>query len=294
MHPFTDYYKNSYSTATSFEEMFDASIFYLNTSGTKHWNDIFYKALQRFLCAKDIVNSAEVDLKYLHENVDSKYFTFNTLGEQNNSRPIISDVGFDFLKFENDLYLKFMKWIRLNVIKENFYFQKTPTIRFHIPGVQRKLTLPAWHSDSFLGHSPKEINFWFGLTDNKYSDFWVHNLEDSRQWFSEYNYDIEVWKDKCFSEDKEFMSRGFDKSFEVKDIYNNIAIFDSRCIHAANYRSIRDFTTKITMDLRIILVKDFEWLVIDGTPVFKGDGIKRAEFRPGSEFGYDARTVEEL
>lgn len=294
MHPFAEYYKESYSATTSFERMFGESIFCLNTSNSKHWNEIFYKALQNFLYNKEIIDDPNVDLKYLHEKVDSKYFAFNTVGNQNNSRPMISDVSFDFLNFENNLYLDFLIWIRENVIKQNFYFQKVPTIRFHIPGVQRNLTLPAWHSDSFLGHSPKEINFWFGLTNNDKSDFWVHDLADSKKWFSEFDYDIEEWKRQCFSGNKEFMAKGFIGAKEMRDIYNTIAIFDSRCIHAANHRSDRDYTTKITIDLRVILVKDYEWKLIDEVPVFIGQGIKKAEFKPGGKFGYNLKSIEEI
>jgi hypothetical protein len=293
MHSISEYYKKQYSQTSSFEKMFGCEYINYYTKDIKHWNSIFREALHRFLFKQGVIRH-ETKLENLHNEIDKKYFTFDTVGIQNNSRPKISDLGFKFMISEKNLYYSFLKWIRENVIKKDFYFQKTPTIRFHIPRIEKRLSLPAWHSDSFLGHSPKEINFWFGLTDNKHSDFWINSLADSKEWFQEYSYDREMWKDICFSDNQKFKQKGFSKASEIPDIYNNLAIFDSRCIHAVNYRSERDLTTKITMDVRIILVDDYEWLMIKNKPVFVGGGIKKAEFRPGSKYGYHEKTVEEL
>ena len=287
------YYETQYSETSNFQKIFGSEFINYCTKDSKHWNSLFRFALQDFLIDEKVIEYKS-ELKNLHNEIDEKYFSFSTLGEQNNSRPKISDLGFDFVLREKNLYYSFLKWIREIVVKKNFYFQKTPTIRFHIPGIEKKLALPAWHSDSFFGHSPKEINFWFGLTDNKHSDFWLNSLDSSRKWFQEYSYDRELWKNICFSNNQEFIERGFSKAFEISDIYNNLAIFDSRCIHAVDYRSERDPTTKITMDIRIILVDDYEWLLIKNQPVFVGDGIKKAEFRPGSKYGYHEKSIEEL
>ena len=52
--------------------------------------------------------------------------------------------------------------------------------------------------------------------------------------------------------------------------------------------------TKVSIDLRIILKKDFEWVIIDNKPIYVGDGIKKAEFRPGHPFGYHEKSIEKL
>lgn len=294
MHNIAQYYKERYSEISNFQKMHNSDFIYFDSKNTTHWNSLFQNSLIDFLYDKSVINAKNVDLKQMHNFVDQKYFTFETVGDQNNSRPKISDIGFEFLEYNKGLYLQFLKWLRLNVITKDFYFQKIPTIRFHIAGIDKRLNLPAWHSDSFLGHSPKEINLWFGLTENEKSDFWLNNVFNSRNWFEQYSYDRSKWNNNCFSSDKEFMQKGFQNAFEVQDIFNTIAIFDSRCIHAVDYRSTRDYTTKITIDLRIILVEDFDWIMINNKPIFVGEGIKKAEFKPGGNYGYDSRSIEEL
>ena len=293
MNKISQYYKKIYSETSSFQNLFDSEFINYNSREDKHWNFIFKDELKKFLFSNEI-SSKDVNLENLHNEIGQEYFSFNTIGQQNNSRPKISDIGFDFILQKESLYHDFLRWVRKKIIKKNFYFQKTPTIRFHVPGIEKRLSLPAWHSDSFFGHSPKEINFWFGLTDNKHSDFWMNSLQDSEKWFQEYSYDREAWKNICFSNDSDFIKKGFINAFEVCDIYDNLAIFDSRCIHTVDYRSERDPTTKITIDMRIILVDDYEWLLVEERPIFVGDGIKKAEFRPGSKYGYHKKSIDEI
>jgi len=289
-----EFFKSEYNKTSSFQKTFESDIAYVQTSKSKHWNKIFHDELAKFLARKGICKSSDSDLKQLHSTIDEKYLGYQTVGQNNNSRPIIADIVFDFIADQEDLYHEFMKWIHDEVIKEDFFFQKIPTVRFHAPGAEGNLSLPAWHSDSFLGHNPREYNIWFGITENDCSDFWVQNFESSKRWFSELEFNRELWKSICFSGDKNFMSIGYKNASEAFDIYNSILMFDSRCIHAAAHRSHRDPTTKISIDVRLILVKDFEWKLIDGFPVFHGDGIRKAEFRPGSAFGYHEKTIKEL
>ena len=229
----------------------------------------------------------------MHNIIDEKYFLCKTTGKDNNSRPIISDIGFEFIERNNKLYIDFLKYLYTDIIKEDFYFQKTPTIRFHVPVYNKHLFLPAWHCDSILGHPPTEMNIWFSLTDNTHSDFWIGDLENTQKWLEEFNFDCEAWKKMCFTYNEEFIKRGYSITKPVEDIYNNIFVFDSRCIHAATYRDHKDLTTKISIDLRIILTKDYEWVTIDNKPIYVGDGIQKAEFRPGHKFGYHQKSIEE-
>ena len=41
-----------------------------------------------------------------------------------------------------------------------------------------------------------------------------------------------------------------------------------------------DYTTRISLDVRIIPVEDYEWKVLDGRPLYRGKGRMGAEFRP--------------
>jgi len=41
----------------------------------------------------------------------------------------------------------------------------------------------------------------------------------------------------------------------------------------------------------MILVEDYEWIILDDIPVFKGLGVQKAAFRPGTPYGYHERTI---
>jgi len=294
-----EYFKEEYSRKSSFENIFGNDYAYVNTSQHIHWNKVFQQEMLLFLKRKNIIDSIHVDLRNLHNIIDSKYMEFETItGEANNtSRPLIEDVMFDFAESQEvkNLYYKFMNWVYTDVIKEDFYFQKIPTFRVRTPSEKELYnTLPAWHADGFFGHSPREMNIWFGLTDNLCSGFWLKTIDDSRQWFEEYSYDRNKWREVCFTGDKDFEVCGFQNSHETKDIFNSVLFFDSRCIHSGTHRSEPDLTTKFSMDVRLILVDEFEWLVLDDRPVFKGTGFRKAEFRPGTPYGYHHKSIKQL
>ena len=288
-----DFYRKKFYEKTSFEKKFNSNLFSIDAAETG-WNDRFKTSLIHMLHEEGIIGDPDVDLKHLHSLIDKKYFVCETKGENNNSRPIISDIGFKFLDSNFDLYLDFLKLLYKDVIKDDFYFQASPTIRFHVPEYNKHLNLPAWHSDVILGHPPTEMNIWFSLTDNNLSDFWIGDMDNSRQWLEEYDFDFMAWKNICFSNNEAFNKRGFSFCKEVEDIGDRIFLFDSRCIHAATYRGLSDLTTKVSIDLRIILKKDYEWVEINNQPLYVGDGIKKAEFRPGHEFGYYHKSIEEM
>ena len=145
-----------------------------------------------------------------------------------------------------------------------------------------------------MGHSPKEINFWFGLTNNVESGFWLIDLEKSRKWISEFDYGFEDFLKKAHSFNKEFNDLGFEKAIEIKNIFDHITIFDSRCIHTALNRSKEDPTTRMSIDTRILLKKEYKWETIDQKPLYVGKGIKKAHFKPGGKFGYHEKSIKEL
>jgi len=289
-----DFYRKKFNEKASFEKKFNSNVVHLDTSDTQ-WNERFRTSLVDMLRKEGILEDTAADLKNLHNLIDKKYFICGeTKGTNNNSRPIISDIGFKFLDSNFDLYLDFLRFIYKEVIKEDFYFQASPTIRFHVPEYNKHLTLPAWHCDVILGHPPAEMNIWLSLTDNSRSDFWIGDMDNSRQWLEEYDFDFTAWKNICFSNNPDFNKKGFSFCKEVENIGSRIFLFDSRCIHAATYRGPSDLTTKVSIDLRVILKKDYEWVEINNRPLYIGDGIKKAEFRPGHEFGYFSKSIEEL
>ncbi len=288
------FYQTRFNEKSNFQQIFNNYLYKHKTQSIK-WNEVFAKELKKMLFNFNVVNNFDFNLNQLHNIIDNKYFNpVLTSKTKNTSRLLITDIGYKFIDYNDKIYLDFVKYIFKNILKQDFYFQKNPTIRFHFPHYNQHFNFPAWHCDSMLGHSPREINIWFSLTNNKCSDFWIANLDESRQWIESFDYDFDKWKSVCFSKNNEFNQKGYSISKQIDDIYNNIYLFDSRCIHSADYRSQKDMTTKISIDLRIILKKDYEWPIIDNKPVFVGDGIKKAEFRPGHEFGYHHKTIKEI
>lgn len=291
------YFKNEYEKLSSFQKNFGCDYTSVSSHGENHWNMKFRSNLLDFLANKQLIDRDIANLEYLEKFIDPEYLEFKQV-EKAHSRPLINDLIFEFIELQDqqNLYHDFLKWIRKDVVKKNFYFQRIPTVRIHMPGAEGKQfpVLPHWHADSILGHSPREFNIWFGLTESKHSDFWIVNVENSRKWYDRYNFDRKKWIDLCFSSESEFNKDGFKNSEEVLDIFNNIFFFDSRCIHTPTYRNDRDLTIKISIDVRILLVEDYEWLVLDGEPVFRGIGIQKADFKPGSKYGFHEKTVEEI
>jgi hypothetical protein len=294
--PLCDFYAKEYSRVSYVQKQFKSEHIYIPTKGTeKWWNRIFHDALMNFLKSQHIITS-DVDLKDLHNLVNSKYMEFTLWGpdHSNNSRTLMSDILFQFIETHEDLYHEFIKWLYTDVIKKDFYFQRTPTTRVHMPNVEGNVIYPCWHADSFLGHNPRDINVWFGLTDNTYSGFEVLKLKESQEWFSEFKNDPIAWRNHCFKGDPGFMNLGSSMSTEVKDIYNTLFLFDSRCIHSAIHRNEKDMTTKMSIDVRLLLVEDEDWPMIDGEPVFVGSGIRKAEYKVGSPYGYHEKSASEL
>ena len=292
-------YKQYYHRTTSFSEILQPDHCYIPSTGAQ-WNSKFRNELKSFLVSRGVLSSPDIELKNLHALIDKKYLEFKTVSKEknNNSRPVIEDLMFDYAETPSlqNLYHSFLQWLHTDIIKKDFYFQRIPTVRVRTPSPldAEMLALPNWHADSFFGHSPKELNAWFGLTDNERSGFYVKTLEDSQKWFGEYGYDRSEWIKKCFSRNRDFNHQGFINAHEVRDASDIIFLFDSRCIHTATYRTEIDPTTRISIDIRIILVEDYEWVVMDNMPVFKGLGVQKAEVRPGAPYGYHERTIGDL
>ena len=245
------FYKKQYSSENYFNKNFDSSIVELKNN---YWNKLYKEQVYLFLKTKLNI-SKDFELQNIHEYIDESLLTVKKADHSSNERNKISELIFEFCdkKSSKNIYIEFMKWIYTNVIKEDFYFQKTPTIRLHIPG--QNFSYPKWHSDCFLGHSPKEINFWFGLTNNKESGFWLLDLQESNKWLEKYEYDLENFFDNASLPGESFCENVFEKAKEIKNISEYITIFDGRCIHTALNRSKEDPTTRMSIDTRVLLKK---------------------------------------
>ena len=283
-----NFYKKQYDSINYFNENFSSSIVSLKQS---YWNKIYKEKIHKFL--KTRINiSEEFELKNIHKYLDEDFLLVKKGNHPSNDRNKISELMFEFGDDNQDTYIEFVKWIHSDIIKEDFYFQKTPTIRLHIPN--QIFSYPKWHSDCFLGHSPKEINFWFGLTDNKESGFWVLDLKESKKWLKQYEYNLERFFDEASLPGETFNQNVFEKAEEINNISDRVTIFDGRCIHTALNRTEKDPTTRISIDTRIILKKEYSWDKINHEALYVGKGIKKAHFKPGGKFGYHQKSIQEI
>ena len=247
----------------------------LNTS----WLHDFEGVIKKFLVEKNITETDDFDLNQIHNHVDLEY---QVTGPDDG----ISKLGQMFYEIEDETYFeiyhKFLKQIRDEVLKCDFYFQETPTIRFWFKGQK---TIPKYHTDMDLGHPPQEINLWWGFTNNEQTGFVVgNNLKDCEGWYSSYDFDRSKFYQDAESQSKEFNSIGEGITSEAKS--NRIIMFDSRMIHSAIDRSTDD-TTRVSMDIRLNPVDEFK----DG---YTGLGRMKAEFKPGGKFGYHSKSIDQI
>ncbi len=285
-----EYLKFIYNNKSSFENKFHTDYFYrYNIEWVKKYSELltcYFKNTLNYNNSFSLID--------FHNYIDSSFFKTEENDKPTNNRNKLSTIVFNFVEKNEKIYHDFILWLYKDIIKEDFYFQKIPTIRIYLPNSEPN-PLPLWHSDCFLGHSPKEMNIWFSLTKNEDLSFFLHDLNYSREWLRENHYDADEFLKNTELKKPDFNEKGFEGNPEkVNALNDNIFLFDSRCIHTPLHRPMHDRTTRVSFDTRIILKKDFEWLMINEKPVFIGKGIKKAHFKPGGKFGYDERSAEEL
>tara|TARA_R100001443_G_C3336256_1_gene173502 strand:+ start:198 stop:1034 length:837 start_codon:yes stop_codon:yes gene_type:complete len=246
------------------------------------WLGSFNRAIKKFLIEKNITETDDFDLNQIHNHVSLEYQVTDTNGDG------ISKLGQMFYDIKDEsyfeIYHKFLKEIRDEVLKCDFYFQEIPTIRFWFKGQKTK---HKYHSDIHLGHPPEEINLWWAFTNNEQTGFVVgDNLKDCEDWYSKYNFDRDSFLKDAESPTpiEEFNSFGEGITSEADS--NRIIMFDSRMIHSAIDRSSDD-TTRVSMDIRLNPVDEFK----DG---YTGLGRMKAQFKPGGKYGYHPKSIDQI
>jgi hypothetical protein len=252
------------------------------------WNRVFRQEVTRLLSDRNIVDKYFSDLEKLHLCVNKELFDYG------------SDVG-NYVGLENKLtiqmyetdevfsetYYKFLYDLKIE-LGFDFYFQLTPTFRFHAPKLKNEDRFPEFHSDIGYGHPPQEINIWFSLTKNNHSNFYIIDKEKSNKWIDDYDSDYKKFTEVSYSSkygvDKNFSGKGFSLAKEVESTIDDIFLFNSACIHTTVPRKEE---TKVSMDIRINPVEKF----VDG---YTGGGNMKAEFRPGGKFGYHRCSIGEI
>ena len=246
------------------------------------WNRIFRKQVIRLLSDRNIIDNEFSDLENLHNQIDIKLFNYVVREKENELQHIFYETDDKFI-FTYHGFLNELK----NYLKFDFYFQSTPTIRFHAPKLKNEDKFPEFHSDIQYGHPPQEKNVWMSLTENKHSNFHVISKEKSISWLKHYESDWNVFSKVAYETrdmSSDFNKKGLKLSNEIPSTLDGVYMFDSSCIHAGTPR-IEE--TRVSIDIRINPVEKF----VDG---YMGFGVVKPQFKPGGRFGYNEKSIGEL
>ena len=246
------------------------------------WNRIFRKEVIRLLSERDVVDEKFFDLENLHKTVDMKLFDYVVREKENELQHMLYKTDIKFIS----TYHRFLSELH-DYLKFDFYFQSTPTIRFHAPNSKNAFKFPEFHSDIQYGHPPQENNVWISLTKNKHSNFHVIDKEKSISWLKEYDSDWNVFSKVAYETrdiNSDFNKKGLKLSNEIPSTLDNVFMFESSCIHAGTPRTEE---TRVSMDVRINPVDKF----VDG---YMGFGVVKPQFKPGGRFGYYEKSIGKL
>tara|TARA_R100000008_G_C3585995_1_gene172348 strand:- start:1203 stop:1964 length:762 start_codon:yes stop_codon:yes gene_type:complete len=247
---------------------------------TSDWNIIFRKEIIRLLKKEKVVDNDFINLENIHSEIlDKSLIEYDFNSGVNGITRKLYETDDDFLK----TYHTFIKYLSKEYFDFDFYFQEIPTIRVHCPNAKNENHYPRYHNDCLYGHPPQEKNLWFSLTKNDNSGFCVVDLEKSKKWLSEYDWDSDKFIKNAVN-DESFNEKGNNLSTEVKSDINSIFIFNSLCIHT---NQPRKDDSRVSIDIRINPVRGF----VDG---YVGRGRMKAEFKPGGKFGYHKYSVKKL
>ena len=129
-----------------------------------------------------------------------------------------------------------------------------------------------------LGHPPKEVNLWFGLTDAFSSNsLRFINLENSKLFFDECKNSYDILAERV-QYDEEFKKKLDLKSHSIDLKCGQYFLFDSRCLHCTQRNTTNK--TRISIDIRVIQDVDYRSL----SRKYTGTGRRKSEFKPGDYY----------
>jgi hypothetical protein len=185
------------------------------------------------------------------------------------------------------LYHRFLRDCLSSFFGWDFYFQATVTVRIHCPDGANNHHYPRYHNDVGYGHPPQEINLWIPLTEPQGAQrhgFRLMNIEQTRGILGRFGYDFPSFIDKAIND--KAMTRECEALAVQMDVPLGACLaFDSRSIHSGE--PLREHT-RISMDVRVIPVKDFEAMPFD----YQGTGRRQMLFTPGH--GYYPKAASAL
>lgn len=259
-----------------FEKKSPFEILFPGQSTAKISCEKFYKKfrdkIEDLLVTKGVVKEINFPLEELHLHVAQEMKDYNFNDGINKVTSLFYDNDEEFAQ----IYLDFVKEFLREKFDFPFYFQATPTIRIHFPNSKNADHYPRYHTDIGYGHPAAEINFWLNLTkpigEQKHG-FRVMPLDESLKIYRAHDYDFETLVKKAI-ESKEFNAECSIEAPEVDTATGEILVLDSRCYHSGEPLLNH---TRISMDIRIISVADYEKLPI----IYQGAGRMKVLFAPG-------------
>ena len=258
----------------------------------------FVDEVKNLLIGKGIV-SRSVDLDKLHQyvpiedqNVDEHHLN-NIVGLFYETSSRFRQIYFDLIRYIGAEYFDF-----------DFIFQEIPNFRFHFPvrfGEEfrnKDGEFIGHHTDTMLGHSFEEINFWLPLTKCFGSNaLQVSNLacgiETIKQVLNDIDWNVDLYHtegrrsyhQRLFS-DLEFQAFVVKNTKPVALNLGDFIAFDTRCIHGPQEN--KEERTRVSIDFRIIPVHRYEQI----TKHYGSQGRSGRRFVRGDVF-YE-KSVREL
>lgn len=239
----------------------------------------------------DLIESLKVELRSIY-NIDGDFFLekIHTLvaKEDIEAKKIESGHWLHSLSefspnFHNKFY-QFLKYLACDVFKTDFYFEKDPLIRFHVPGKMGDTfrlesgECMMFHSDNMLGDYFEQINVWFPFCEVKDSS--ALSLVDARNSFditkefmSSLQYDYLKYRKsrtkffEFISDNASVYERLKNNSFPCNINAGEYLFFDPRILHGTQ-ENISNIT-RVSMDFRILPVGCFNKIEAE----FKSSGI---------------------
>lgn len=262
--------RREFEKTSAFEDLFPGQ--YIKKISCEKFYHKFRDKLMDLLLKKGIITKTDFPLEELHLHIPQEMKDYNFNDGVNKITTLFYENDEEFAQ----IYLDFIKKFVREKFDFAFYFQAVPTIRIHCPGGKNVEHYPRYHTDIGYGHPVQEINLWFNLTEPKGEQqhgFRVMNTKNSLELYRKYNYVFEDFiKDAINSKDFNLDCSKISPQIDTKA--GEILVMDSRCNHSGEPLQ---YHTRISMDIRIISVKDYENLPL----IYQGAGRMKILFSPG-------------
>lgn len=258
--------KSTYDNNSYFQQLFQQDTVEIEIGDLAQ---AFRQEIMRILLQKDLVREP-IELEQLHNYLSDEMRAYNFDDG-------VNKISTFFYETDNEImqvYYRFIRLLRMNFVKEPFWFQKTPTIRLHCPNSKNNHHYPRYHTDVGYGHPPEEINIWIPFTKHvKEHGFRVMDVEHSKQILEQFNFNYSDFihsaiHDKAFSHACDQLAK------PVTTELGKMFAFDSRCVHTGEPLTAH---SRVSMDVRILPLSQYDKMQI----TYQGSGRRKIIFAPG-------------